>query len=197
MLDWAASAHVGFSLFVSVGGMIDIDFADLIDFLGEDPYTRSILIYMDTIGNARRFMSAARSFARNKPIIVLKPGPLRRERASGAAALHGARGRRRGLRGRLQASGRLAGARGHRPVPCGRGARLPPPADRSRGRDRHQRRGARSDGRRLARRAGRAHRRAVRGDDGAPGCGAARPLEPPQSGRRSWEMRRASGSSRR
>lgn len=74
MLDWATSAGVGFSMFASVGGMVNVDFADLIDFLGEDPYTRSILIYMETIGNAKRFMSAARSFARNKPIMVLKPG---------------------------------------------------------------------------------------------------------------------------
>ena len=74
MLDWAVSAGVGFSLFASVGSMVDVDFADLIDFLGEDRHTRSILVYMETIGNARRFMSAARGFARNKPIIVLKPG---------------------------------------------------------------------------------------------------------------------------
>lgn len=74
MLDWAVSAHVGFSLFASVGAMVDVGFADLIDYLGEDPHTRSILIYMENIGEARRFMSAARSFARNKPIIVLKPG---------------------------------------------------------------------------------------------------------------------------
>lgn len=74
MLDWAVSARVGFSLFASVGAMADVDFADLIDFLGEDRHTRSILIYMESIGDARRFMSAARSFARNKPIIVLKPG---------------------------------------------------------------------------------------------------------------------------
>jgi acetyltransferase len=74
MLDWAVSANVGFSLFASVGSMVDVDFADLIDFLGEDRHTRSILIYMESIGNARRFMSAARGFARNKPIIVLKPG---------------------------------------------------------------------------------------------------------------------------
>ena len=74
MLDWAIDAHVGFSMFASVGGMVDVDFADLIDFLGDDEQTRSILIYMETIGNARRFMSAARGFARNKPIIVLKPG---------------------------------------------------------------------------------------------------------------------------
>ncbi len=74
MLDWAIDAHIGFSMFASVGAMVDVDFADLVDFLGEDEQTRAILIYMETIGNARRFMSAARSFARNKPIIVLKPG---------------------------------------------------------------------------------------------------------------------------
>jgi acetyltransferase len=74
MLDWAVTAHVGFSMFASVGSMVDVDFADLVDFLGEDPHTRSILIYMESIGNARRFMSAAKGFARNKPIIVLKPG---------------------------------------------------------------------------------------------------------------------------
>jgi len=84
MLDWAVSAQVGFSMFASVGSMVDVDFADLVDFLGEDPHTRSILIYMETIGNARRFMSAARSFARNKPIIILKPG---RYTASAKAAL--------------------------------------------------------------------------------------------------------------
>jgi acetyltransferase len=74
MLDWAVSAHVGFSMFASVGSMVDVDFADLVDFLGEDPNTRSILIYMESVGSARRFMSAARSFSRTKPIIVLKPG---------------------------------------------------------------------------------------------------------------------------
>jgi acetyltransferase len=74
MLDWATTAHIGFSMFASVGSMTDVDFADLIDFLGEDRYTRSILVYMESIGDARRFISAARSFARSKPIIVLKPG---------------------------------------------------------------------------------------------------------------------------
>ena len=48
MLDWAIDAQVGFSMFASVGGMVDVDFADLIDFLGEDEQTRSILIYMET-----------------------------------------------------------------------------------------------------------------------------------------------------
>jgi len=74
IVDWAANAGVGFSMIASVGSMIDVDFGDLIDFLGEDDTTRSILIYMEGVGNARKFMSAARAFARHKPIIVLKPG---------------------------------------------------------------------------------------------------------------------------
>jgi acetyltransferase len=74
ILDWAITTRIGFSMFASLGSMLDIDFGDLIDFLGDDPYTRSILIYMEGVGNARKFMSAARGFARNKPIIILKPG---------------------------------------------------------------------------------------------------------------------------
>jgi len=74
ILDWAASSHIGFSMFGSVGSMLDVDFGDLIDFLGEDPSTRSIIIYMESVANARKFMRAARGFARNKPIIVIKPG---------------------------------------------------------------------------------------------------------------------------
>ncbi|HVN95016.1 MAG TPA: bifunctional acetate--CoA ligase family protein/GNAT family N-acetyltransferase [Syntrophorhabdaceae bacterium] len=84
ILDWAITAHIGFSMFASLGSMLDIDFGDLIDFLGDDPYTRSILVYMEGVGNARKFMSAARGFARNKPIIVLKPG---RFKESAKAAL--------------------------------------------------------------------------------------------------------------
>lgn len=74
VLDWAINAHVGFSMFVSLGSMLDVDFGDLIDFLGDDPHTRSIMIYMEGIGNAKKIMSAARGFARNKPIIVIKSG---------------------------------------------------------------------------------------------------------------------------
>jgi acetyltransferase len=74
ILDWAVSAHIGFSMFASVGSMIDVDFGDMIDFLGDDPDTRSIMIYMEGVGNAKKFMSAARGFARTKPIIVVKPG---------------------------------------------------------------------------------------------------------------------------
>jgi acetyltransferase len=74
ILDWAVSSNVGFSAFLSVGSMLDVDFGDLIDFLGEDPFTRSIIVYMESVGNARRFMRAARGFARHKPIVVIKPG---------------------------------------------------------------------------------------------------------------------------
>jgi acetyltransferase len=74
ILDWAVNAHIGFSMFASLGSMIDVDFGDLIDFLGDDPDTRSIMIYMEDVGNAKKFMSAARGFARTKPIIIVKPG---------------------------------------------------------------------------------------------------------------------------
>jgi acetyltransferase len=74
ILDWAVNAHIGFSMFASLGSMIDVDFGDLIDFLGDDPETRSIMIYMEGVGNAKKFMSAARGFARNKPIIIVKLG---------------------------------------------------------------------------------------------------------------------------
>jgi acetyltransferase len=74
ILDWAVNAHIGFSMFASLGSMIDVDFGDLIDFLGDDQDTRSIMIYMEGVGNAKKFMSAARGFARTKPIIIVKPG---------------------------------------------------------------------------------------------------------------------------
>ncbi len=74
ILDWATVSRVGFSMFASLGSMLDLDFGDLIDFLGTDPSTRSIILYVEGIGNARKFMSAARGFARSKPIIVLKAG---------------------------------------------------------------------------------------------------------------------------
>ena len=74
ILDWAVAAGVGFSTIASLGSMVDVDFGDMIDFLGDDGTTRSILIYMERVGDARKFMSAARGFARRKPIVVLKPG---------------------------------------------------------------------------------------------------------------------------
>jgi len=78
VLDWAVSRNIGFSAFVSLGSMLDVDFGDLIDYFGEDPETKSIIIYLESLGsslkNTRRFMSAARGFARTKPIIIIKPG---------------------------------------------------------------------------------------------------------------------------
>ena len=74
ILDWAIHENIGFSNFVSVGSMIDVDFGDLIDYFGTDPKTRSILMYIEGITDARKFISAARHFARTKPIIVVKAG---------------------------------------------------------------------------------------------------------------------------
>lgn len=74
ILDWSVDQSVGFSHFVHLGAMVDIGFADLIDYFGADPFTSCILIYMESLKDARRFMSAARAFSRNKPIIVLKAG---------------------------------------------------------------------------------------------------------------------------
>jgi len=89
ILDWAASAKVGFSSFVSVGSMLDVDFGDLIDYFGRDMHTRSIVIYIENVTHARKFMSAARSFARVKPIIVIKSGRFK-EGAKAASSHTGA-----------------------------------------------------------------------------------------------------------
>ncbi len=74
VLDWASQANVGFSNIVSVGSMLDVDFADLIDYFGIDPETRSIVLFIEAIKDARKFISAARRFASTKPIIVIKAG---------------------------------------------------------------------------------------------------------------------------
>ena len=74
LLDWGISAHIGFSMVVSLGSAIDVDFGDVIDFLADDPHTKSIILYMEeVVGNVKRFVSAVRGFARNKPVILLKP----------------------------------------------------------------------------------------------------------------------------
>ena len=74
VLDWSLQENVGFCAFVSIGSMLDVDWGDLIYYLGDDPHTESIVIYMETIGDARSFLSAAREVALTKPIIVIKPG---------------------------------------------------------------------------------------------------------------------------
>jgi len=73
-LDWAIAKNIDFSYFVSLGSMLDIGFHDLIDYFNQDPDTSSIIIYMESLTNARKFLSAARAFSRHKPIVVLKVG---------------------------------------------------------------------------------------------------------------------------
>lgn len=86
VLDWSLEANVGFGVFVSVGSMLDVGWGDLIQYLGDDPYTQSIVIYMETVGQARAFLSSAREVSLSKPIIVIKPG--RTQAASQAAVSH-------------------------------------------------------------------------------------------------------------
>jgi acetyltransferase len=86
VLDWSLRENVGFSSFISIGSMLDVGWGDLIYHLGDDPHTQSIVIYMESIGNARSFLSAAREVALTKPIIVIKAG--RTEAAAKAAASH-------------------------------------------------------------------------------------------------------------
>ena len=86
ILDWSQKEHVGFSAIVSTGSMLDVGWGDLIYYFGDDPHTKSILVYMESVGDARSFLAAAREIALGKPIIVIKAG--RSEAASRAAASH-------------------------------------------------------------------------------------------------------------
>ena len=86
MLDWARGRGIGFSHFVSLGEHADVDFGDMLDFLASDAKTRAILLYIESIEASRKFMSAARAAARNKPVIVVKAG--RSARGQAAAASH-------------------------------------------------------------------------------------------------------------
>ena len=86
VLDWAIDEGIGFSYFVSVGNMLDVSMGDLIDYLGSQTETRSIILYIESISEAREFMSAARAFARTKPIVAYKAG--RFAQSAAAAASH-------------------------------------------------------------------------------------------------------------
>ncbi len=86
VLDWAYESNIGFSNFVSIGNSMDVSFGDLIDYFGQDPNTKSIVLYVESIQDARTFMSAARAFSRKKPIIVYKSG--RFPESAAAAASH-------------------------------------------------------------------------------------------------------------
>ncbi|RPI73854.1 MAG: GNAT family N-acetyltransferase, partial [Planctomycetaceae bacterium] len=89
LLDWAVQQQIGFSHFVSIGNMLDVGFGDLIDYFGEDPHTKSIILYVESITDARGFMSAARAFSRSKPIVAYKAGRFL-ESAHAAASHTGA-----------------------------------------------------------------------------------------------------------
>lgn len=89
VLDWATSREIGFSYFVSLGDMVDVDFGDMLDYLSADPATRAILLYVESITHTRKFMSAARAAARLKPVIVVKSGRFA-ESAQAAASHTGA-----------------------------------------------------------------------------------------------------------
>ncbi len=86
IVDWAAARSVGFSQVVSLGDMADVDFGDLLDYLAGDPKSRAILMYMEAVTHARKFMSAARRAARAKPVVVIKSG--RHAAAARAATSH-------------------------------------------------------------------------------------------------------------
>ena len=86
VLDHALQEGIGFSAFASLGSMLDVGWGDLIDYLGNDPKTRSIVVYMESVGDARSFLSAAREVALNKPILVIKAG--RTSVGAKAAASH-------------------------------------------------------------------------------------------------------------
>jgi acetyltransferase len=86
VLDWASARDIGFSHLVSVGDMADVDFGDLLDYLALDPATSAVLLHVEAVTHARKFMSAARAAARLKPVVVLKAG--RHEEGARAAASH-------------------------------------------------------------------------------------------------------------
>ena len=86
VLDWAKTRRIGFSQMISLGESADVDFGDLLDYLASDPNTRAILLYMESVKATRKFMSAARAAARNKPVIVVKAG--RAGKGLNAAASH-------------------------------------------------------------------------------------------------------------
>ncbi len=89
ILDWAIEENIGFSYFVSIGNMLDVDFGDLIDYFCEDERTRSVILYVESLRDARKFMTATRAFARQKPIVAYKAGRFA-ESAQAAASHTGA-----------------------------------------------------------------------------------------------------------
>jgi acetyltransferase len=105
VLDWAAPRGIGFSHVVSLGDMADVDFGDMLDYLAADVGTRAILLYVEAIGHARKFMSAARAAARAKPVLVVKTGRF----AEGARAAYSHTGALAGSDAVYEAAFRRAG----------------------------------------------------------------------------------------
>jgi len=89
VLDWARSNGIGFSHMISLGAQLDVSFADILDYLGGDPSVRSILLYVESINDARGFVSAARAASRNKPVLALRPGQALQSALAELAALSG------------------------------------------------------------------------------------------------------------
>ncbi len=138
ILDWALREQVGFSSIVSLGSMADVGWGDLIDHLGDDRETDAIVMYMETVGDARSFLSAVREVALTKPIIVMKPG--RTAEAAQAAASHtgSMTGLGRGPRCCLPARRRAARRPDLRPLLLRRGAGQAAPPTRPATDRRHQ-----------------------------------------------------------
>ena len=92
VLDWATTRDIGFSHVVSLGDMWDVDFGDMLDYLTGEGEVRGILLYIETVTHARKFMSAARAAARLKPVVVIKAGrhPAAARAAAPGAAITGA-----------------------------------------------------------------------------------------------------------
>ena len=105
IIDWARGRNIGFSHVVSLGDMADVDFGDMLDYLAGDVQSRAILLYMESVTNAPKFMSAARRAARSKPVIVVKTG----RSASGAKAALSHTGALAGADGAYEAAFRRAG----------------------------------------------------------------------------------------
>ena len=105
VLDWARAQGIGFSHFISMGDAVDLDFGDVLDFLGSDPGTRAILLYIESIRERRNFMSAGRAAARNKPVLVIKAG----RGDAGAKAAHSHTGALAGADSVYDAAFRRAG----------------------------------------------------------------------------------------
>ena len=183
MIEWAAKRAIGFSAVFSVGDQLDVDFGDLLDLFAADGGTRAILLYVESIKDARKFMSAARVAARAKPVIVLKAGRHSAGRQGRRDPHRRARRIGRGLRRSLSPRRAVAGTRPRRAVRYHRDARPPQAVSRQSPRDSDQWRRRRRARRRSPDRSRRHARRDFAGHPRKARCGAAADLVEGQSRR--------------